>query len=50
MTIKDWIIVALLVLIILHLMGESPLANEEIIEWDDYRGDHMKIRVNRSLH
>lgn len=47
---KDWLIVILLVVVIFQLVGTSPLANEEIVEWVDYRGNPMKVRVNRSLH
>lgn len=50
MNIKDILIFALLAIVIIQLAGGSPLANEEIIEWTDYRGELVRVRVNRSLH
>ncbi len=47
---RNWLIILLIVVVVLQVTGASPLANEEIIEWTDYRGEHMKVRVNRSLH
>ena len=50
MNLKDIIIVVLLVVVVLQLMGGNPLTNEEIIEWTDYRGNSIKVRVDRRLH
>ena len=50
MDIRDWVIAILIVVIILRLTRSSPLANEEIVEWEDYRGNLMKVKVSRSLH
>jgi len=50
MDVKNIIIIVLLAIVILQLTGGKPLANEEIIEWTDYRGEPMRVRVDRSLH
>ena len=51
MDIRNVVIALLVAIVIIQLMvGRNPLANEEIIEWVDYRGNPMRVRVNRSLH
>ncbi len=47
---KNLLIVVLLAIVVLQFLGVKPLANEEIVEWTDYRGNKMRVRVERSLH
>lgn len=49
MDIKDLIIIALIVILVLQLQRE-PLSNSETWDWVDYRGNKRTIGVHREVH
>jgi len=59
---KDLGLLLLIILILLVLSKRTNLetnlentgaaisSNEEVMEWDDYRGKHYKISIHREVH
>jgi len=55
---KDLGLLLLIILILLVLSKRTTLentgaaisSNEEVMEWDDYRGKHYKISIHREVH